>query len=288
VGSHLGNAGLLNQYNAEIVLGQADWERGNIGSLHRKLVSHLSVQGEKDRRGWEWYYLFSLCHPEERMLFKRHLSPFASWSPDGEYVAIAGTIWRARTGECVRSFSTSRIIRKRTSWSPDGQKLAWSMASDDSGIYIWDRSTDTVSNLRGHQSSVWCIAWSPDGSQLASGSIDKTLRIWDVNQRITVRTLPPGDIITGVAWSPDGDLLAAGVKNTGLKIWKLSTGKLIVERAEPYSYSAVSWRPDGEQLAVCTDKSWYLLDSTDWTVFREHKHTPGSGGGDAWYPDGIA
>ena len=129
---------------------------------------------------------------------------FASWSPDGEYVATAGAIWRAKSGECVRWFSTSNILRYRVAWSPDGRKFAWGMASDESATYIWDRSTDTVSSLRGHKDSVWCLAWSPDGTQLASGSTDNTVKIWDVARGAAVRTLPAGYHVAGVAWSPAG------------------------------------------------------------------------------------
>ena len=279
---------LSNQYNAEIVSGQTDWQRGNIGGLHRKLVGHLPVQGEEDRRGWEWYYLFSLCHPEERAIFVGSDRLFASWSPDGEYVATAGRIWNARSGECVRQYSTSNILRHPVAWSPDGQKFAWGMCDDDNGIYIWDRGSDTVSSLRGHESSVWCLAWSPDGTQLASGSLDKTVRIWDVAQRSTVRTLPEDYPVTDVDWSPDGDLLAAAVSETGLKIWKPATGELIAEPAKPSGAMRVSWHPDGEQLAVCGNKSWSLLRRTDLSVIREEDHaTVGSGGDIAWNPDGT-
>ena len=94
-------------------------------------------------------------------MFDRGLLPFASWSPDGEYLATADKIWRAQSRECFRRFSISGILRYRVAWSPDGQKLAWSMVEDDNGIYIWNRQTDRVSSLRGHKSSVWPVAWSP-------------------------------------------------------------------------------------------------------------------------------
>lgn len=278
---------LSSKYNAEIVSGQADWQRGNIGSLHRKLVGHLPVQGEDDRRGWEWYYLYSLCHPEERTLFHRGSSPFASWSPDGEYVATAGVIWDARSGECVRAFSSSNIAYKPVAWSLDGQKFAWGMAADDNGIYIWDRATDTVRCLRGHESSVWCLVWSPDGTQLASGSMDKTVRIWDVEEGSAVHTLPVDHYVTDVDWSPDGDLLAAAVVKTGLKIWKPATGELFAEPAKPTGAMRVSWHPNGEQFAVCTNKGWSLLRRSDSSVIREQDHPTGGGHDIAWNQDGT-
>ena len=65
--------------------------------------------------------------------------------------------------------------------------------------------------LHGHTSWIGRIAWSPDGSYLASPSDDKTIRIWDTRSGAIARTL---DGHTGrvysVAWSPDGQRLASG------------------------------------------------------------------------------
>ena len=49
-------------------LGLVDWNAGNIGRLSSKLFSHVPQVGGEDQRGWEWYYLLSLCHQDERTL----------------------------------------------------------------------------------------------------------------------------------------------------------------------------------------------------------------------------
>ena len=71
--------------------------------------------------------------------------------------------------------------------------------------------------LEGHKSYVLSVAWSADGRRLASGSDDKTVRVWSARTGELLRTirLPrgPGDIgkIYAVAISPGGELVAAGV-----------------------------------------------------------------------------
>ena len=59
--------------------------------------------------------------------------------------------------------------------------------------------------LRGHESWIGRIAWSPDGRMIASPSADGTIRLWDVETGALVRTLV-GHLrgVVCVAWSPDG------------------------------------------------------------------------------------
>src|SRR5438270_13544222 len=59
--------------------------------------------------------------------------------------------------------------------------------------------------LRGHTGTITRIAWSPDGSYLASPSMDETIRIWDARSGACLRTLQgrTGGVYS-VAWSPDG------------------------------------------------------------------------------------
>jgi len=77
--------------------------------------------------------------------------------------------------------------------------------------------------LTGHTGRVWSVAFSPDGQFLASGSGDKTVKIWRVSDGKEVRTLTGHtDLVLSVAFSPDGQFLASGSDDKTVKIVKIS------------------------------------------------------------------
>jgi len=98
---------------------------------------------------------------------------------------------------------------------------------------------------------VFSVAFSPDGSLLASGSSDNTIKIWDVSTEQTLRTLPSHtNWVRSVAFSPDGSLLASGSNDKTIRIWDVSTGQTL--RILPDHVSAVwsvAFSPDGSLLA---------------------------------------
>ncbi len=101
-----------------------------------------------------------------------------------------------------------------------------------------------------HQNTVTSLDWSPDGYTIASGSLDKTLRIWnaDFNGLETIHSMPDG--VRTVGWSPDGYNIAAasGGKTGELLIWKTSAiagDKPILTFSKPASgaINALAWSP---------------------------------------------
>ncbi|KAJ5533848.1 hypothetical protein N7527_000102 [Penicillium freii] len=82
--------------------------------------------------------------------------------------------------------------------------------------------------LEGHSMAVTSIAWSPDRSRLASASYDSTIRIWDAATRQSVSTLEGhSDGINSIAWSPDGSRLASASYDETVKIWDAATGQRV-------------------------------------------------------------
>ena len=81
--------------------------------------------------------------------------------------------------------------------------------------------------LRGHQSYVNSVAFSPDGKTLATGSWDNTIKLWDIASGKVKTTLQAHqDIVSSVAFSPDGKTLATGSDDKTIKLWDMASGKL--------------------------------------------------------------
>ena len=96
-------------------------------------------------------------------------------------------------------------------------------------VTIVVRSAATVNcaraTLRGHAGQVKAVSFAPDGSLLATASVDGTARIWDPLSGAHVRTLSGHDSwVYGVAFSPRGDLIATGSWDDTARIWDAATG----------------------------------------------------------------
>jgi WD40 repeat protein len=78
-----------------------------------------------------------------------------------------------------------------------------------------------ICNLRGHTNYVHSVAFSPDGQILASGSNDKTIKLWQVSTGQELFTFTGHtESVNSVAFSPNGQILASGSIDKTLKIWR--------------------------------------------------------------------
>ena len=107
-----------------------------------------------------------------------------------------------------------------------------------------------IATLEGHIYRVTSVSFSPDGTKLASGSVDQTVNLWDVATRTNIATLEPGTSVFSVSFSPDGKTLASGASDGTVNLWNVATKRNIapLEGHTSVAYS-VSFSPDGKTLA---------------------------------------
>ncbi|WP_088241712.1 trypsin-like peptidase domain-containing protein [Calothrix rhizosoleniae] len=105
--------------------------------------------------------------------------------------------------------------------------------------------------LTGHSYWVISVAFSPDGKTLASGSLDKTIKIWDVGSGKQLKSLTGhSDLVSSVAFSPDGRTLASGSSDKSIKIWDVGSGKQLKSLSgHSYWVHSMVFSPDGRTLA---------------------------------------
>jgi WD40 repeat protein/tRNA A-37 threonylcarbamoyl transferase component Bud32 len=128
-----------------------------------------------------------------------------------------------------------------------------------------------------HETYVIRVAFSPNGSHLASGDLNGNVKIWDARTGDELRTLHAHDRqIWALAFSPDGRRLATGSQEDhGVKVWDVSTGELLhtflghTDRIEGLVFS-----PDGQRLGSAsvdgTVQLWDFTSGQEILTFREH------------------
>ncbi len=171
--------------------------------------------------------------------------------------------------------------------SPDGNRRA---VATSVGIWLYDaRTGKELDLLTGHTSSVISIAYSLDSLMLATGSEDKTVRVWDAYTGVHKYTLEEHtESVTSLAFSPDGNLLVTGSEDGTIHIWDVRTGShkstlSLSTEDRTVSVSSLTFLPDGSKFISGTADGTISVWETE-IRFGKHRclETFGIGGGLAY------
>jgi len=244
------------------------------------------------------------------------------WSSDGRSVVVGGghfagegsppslAIWELEENQLAKESLGDKLglVASWTLLSPDDSAILYvgfkgfPDFSDTISAHVFDVETEEIIRTLTPDgtSLIRSAAWSPDGSQVATGYWSGELDIWDYRSEQMIKHLvhnTEGMGVTGTEWSPDGSRFAAGGDNGQIIVYDALTWEQVygVAHESPAYINGVTWSPDGTRLLTvggneeegARDNDAHLWDArtgAELLVFEGHTKQTWPGG---WSPDGA-
>ena len=176
-------------------------------------------------------------------------------------VVLTGAIYRLLQWQDSQKLKTIKTLAERRNYNEcvtQGQTITQGSSSyiEVQALLIQCKAgvnwqNVQVKTLSGHSVAIWSVDFSPDGQTLASGSDDKTIKLWNLDAVKPIHTLSGhSKSVLSVAFDLDGQTLASSSKDKTIKLWDLGTGKLLhtlYGHLKPVR--SVAFSPDRQSLA---------------------------------------
>ena len=227
-------------YAGKMKLAQAAWEQNRPGRVQQILEETAGYP----ERGFEWYYWQRQTHRALKTLHG-HLDWVWSvaFSPDGRRIVTGcsdgiSKVWDADTGKELLSLgdisSAARFLKSN-------------------GL----RREETLE----HPNGVTSVVFSPDGSRIATGNVNRLATVWDASTGRELQTLRGhSDRVNSVAFSTDGRQLVTGSWDHTAKVWDLASGKpLFTFTAHSGQVEFAAFTADGQHIASGSDDKTAMI-----------------------------
>jgi len=136
-------------------------------------------------------------------------------------------------------------------------------------VMIWSEPGEggewaRVQVLEDHTSFILAVCFSPDGKQLATGSGDKSIKLFSFNEGNAILAHTLEGHVWSLSFSPDCKLLCSGSGDKSIKFWNPADGSLVksIDQAHTSSVRSVSYSPNGRVLVSAgLDKTMNIWDA---------------------------
>jgi Tol biopolymer transport system component/DNA-binding winged helix-turn-helix (wHTH) protein len=189
-----------------------------------------------------------------------------SFSRDGNWMAYSsfpdGALWRARADGSDRLRLTPPMDVQGTSWSPDGQRIAFRSITNAgvASLHVIARDGGTPEPIALPSASIGVPTWSPDGRRLATGDVPgiygqpegtEAVRLYDMTSG-RWSTVPGSAGLWTARWSPDGRYIAAlTIRGQQLRLYDTASGQWRAVDAD--HINSPTWSRDGRHIYYDTE-----------------------------------
>ncbi len=172
----------------------------------------------------------------------------AEFSADGKLALTAShdrtvRLWRTADGKLLETFEGHPAAVRCASWLPDGERF---VSADLAGnVRVWRWRDGTVETTFQHEDGVWSLELSHDGTEILTGSLDKTARVHDLHGRLLRTLRGHGNKVMHATFSPDGERIATASYDQTVRLWRARDPEFPIFVGHDEGVRAISVRPDG-------------------------------------------